>query len=106
MTPSSCTTPLFYEMMFHKMYQPLKNLKIKLLVILEKMAGKTVHIHFCYKERIPTQCLADLDQARNASVFAGLDAAGWPEECGEFRMFWNNTYRNGIFKITAIFSWP
>jgi len=66
------------------------------------MAGKTVHIHFCYKERIPTQCLADLDQARNASVFAGLDAAGWPEECGEFRMFWNNTYSDNGMNILVV----
>ena len=43
------------------------------------MAEKTVHVYFCYKDRIPTPILADLDQKRNASVFAGLDCAGWPE---------------------------
>ena len=43
------------------------------------MADKTVHVYFCYKDRIPTPLLAALDQQRNASVFAGLDCAGWPE---------------------------
>ena len=50
-----------------------------LIKIYLRMAEKTVHVFFCYKERIPTSALADLDQARNASVFAGLDCAGWPE---------------------------
>ena len=46
--------------------------------------------------------MADLDQARNASVFAGLDAAGWPEECGEYRLFWNNTYSDNGMNILVV----
>jgi len=66
------------------------------------MAEKTVHVHFCYKDRIPTSCLADLDQSKNASIFAGLDAAGWPEECGESRMFWNNTYSEDGMNLLVV----
>ena len=54
--------------------------------------SKTVSVYFAYNDQNPTPGLAEINKARNDSVFAALNAAGWPEK-GETRIFWNNTYR-------------
>jgi hypothetical protein len=56
--------------------------------------GRAVHVYFCYDEEMPTSGLSDLNEKRNASVFASLGASGWPK-LGESRMYWNNTFRLG-----------
>ena len=53
--------------------------------------SRTVHVYFCYDDEMPTPGLAELNERRNASVFAALAASGWPSG-GETRIYWNNTY--------------
>lgn len=52
---------------------------------------RTVYVHFCYDDEMPTPELAEMNEKRNHSLFASLNAAGWPSK-GDTRMFWNNTY--------------
>lgn len=59
------------------------------------MTSKTVFCYFAYDDQAPSTGLLEVNKERNESVFASLNAAGWPSK-GEVRIFWNNTFRKKI----------
>ena len=62
---------------------------------LYKMTSKTVFCYFAYDDQAPSAGLLEVNKERNESVFASLNAAGWPSK-GEVRIFWNNSFRKKI----------
>jgi len=64
------------------------------------MTSKTVFCYFAYDDQAPSAGLLEVNKERNESVFASLNAAGWPSK-GEVRIFWNNTFSESGMNIVV-----